>query len=228
MIKHVLLDLDDTSLDFHKAERLALAKTLRQFGIEPTEECTARYSEINRSCWQKLERGELTRPEVLLGRFELFLKEFPADARAEELKKCYEANLSEGHYYMPGAEELLDTLYPLYDLYLASNGAAHVQAGRIKSAGIAKYFKDMFVSEKIGADKPSRAFFDAAFARIEGFCPECAVIIGDSLSSDIMGGINAGIATVWYNPKGLPVPQNITPTHVITSLAELPELLASM
>ena len=228
MIKTVLLDLDDTILDFHKAERLALAKTLRHFGIEPTEECTRRYSEINRSCWEKLERGELTRHGVLLGRFELFLKEFPADARAEDLKKTYEKNLSEGHYYMPGAEELLDTLYPLYDLYLASNGAAHVQAGRIASAGIARYFKDMFVSEKIGAEKPSRAFFETAFARIEDFSPECAVIIGDSLSSDIMGGINAGIKTVWVNPKGLTAPEHIRPDYQIKALAELPALLEQL
>ena len=113
-------------------------------------------------------------------------------------------------------------------LYLATNGTASVQAGRIKSAGIAPYFRDIFISEKLGANKPSRAFFQACFDAIPDFDPAAAIVVGDSLTSDIRGAINAGLRSCWYDPKGLPPRPDIVPDHTIRDLAELPPLLARL
>lgn len=225
MIRFVLLDLDDTILDFHRAEAAAIAKTLSAQGIEPTEAVKRRYSEINAAHWRRLETGEITRREVLTGRFRQLFAELGVPGDPEETQCVYEGHLSRGHYFIPGAEALLESLYPRYDLYLVSNGNAVVQEGRLKSANISRYFKDMFISEKIGADKPSREYFDRCFARIPGFDPAQALIVGDSPTSDILGGINAGVRTCWFNPGRRPQHPTISPDFEIQTLAELPDLL---
>ena len=126
---------------------------------------------------------------------------------------------------MPGARELLETLAPRYDLYLATNGTPVVQAGRIQSAGIAPYFKNIFISEKLGANKPSPAFFRACFAAIPDFDPAAALVVGDSLTSDIRGARNVGLRSCWYNPEDLPSRPDIVPDYTIHALEELPPLL---
>ena len=225
MIKTILLDLDDTILDFHKAEHIALSATLTEIGIEPTEAVLKRYSEINRAHWKRLELGELTRPEVLHGRFTQLFCELGVDGDCYEAQRIYEWKLGTGHYFLEGGQELLDTLYGKYDLYLASNGTDIVQTRRIASANIEHYFKDLFISQRLGFDKPMKEFFDRAFARIEGFRPEEAIIIGDSLTSDIKGGINAGIRTCWFNLHNTKNESGIIPDYEVTSLEEIPALL---
>ena len=225
MIKTVLLDLDDTILDFHKAEHIALSATLCELGIEPTEAVLKRYSEINLAHWKRLELGELTRPEVLHGRFTQLFAEMGVDGDCYEAQRIYEWRLGTGHYFLDGGQELLDTLYGKYDLYLASNGTDIVQTRRIASANIEHYFKELFISQRLGHDKPKREFFDAAFACIEGFKADEAIIIGDSLTSDIKGGINAGIRTCWFNLRKIKNDSGITPDYEVTSLSEIPALL---
>ena len=228
MIKTVFLDLDDTIFDFHKAEGIALSDTLRELGIEPTAAVLARYSEINRAHWERLELGELTREQVLHGRFRVLFAELGVSADEYEAQRIYEWRLGTGHYFLEGAEWLLDELYAHYPLYLASNGTDIVQSRRIASAGIEHYFKELFISQRLGADKPSADFFERAFSKIEGFEREGAIIVGDSLSSDIKGGKNAGILTCWYNPHGKENHTGITPDYEIASLYELPRLLENI
>ena len=115
-----------------------------------------------------------------------------------------------------------------YQLYMVTNGTARVQYSRIASAGLAPYFKDIFVSQEIGVNKPEKAYFDACFAKIPGFDREKAIIVGDSLSSDIRGGKNAGIKTCWVNPKGKEAPAENTPDYEIKSITELEELLKTL
>ena len=136
MVKSIFLDLDDTILDFQAAERRAISETLRRFHIDPTAAVVARYHAINRRQWELLEEGKLTRPQVLVRRFELLFSELGADCSSREVQAVYERELSQGHFFMPGAPELLEALAPRYDLYLATNGTPSVQAGRIESAGI--------------------------------------------------------------------------------------------
>ena len=221
MIDLIFLDLDDTIFDFGKAEEVAIGKTLRRFGVLPTEVVVTRYSEINRLQWEKLERGELNRAQVKLRRFEILFEELGVTASAEEARCFYEEQLGIGHYFIEGAEALLESLAARgAHLFLASNGTFAVQQGRIASAGIAKYFEKMFISEQLGAVKPQKEFFDACFAQIPGFARERAVIFGDSLTSDILGGINAGIKTCWFNPKGKPGREDIHPDGEIQHLSQ--------
>ena len=228
MIRNVLFDLDDTLLDFHRAEAEAIRHTLRQIGIDPSDENVDLYSRINRSCWAKLETGEFTRDEVLHRRFDMLFDSLGVVGDSHETQKLYEYRLSLGAYYLDGAKELLDTLYGKYRLYLATNGIVNVQARRIEDSGIGKYFDGIFVSEKIGYNKPDKRFFDYAFSEIPSFLHAQTVIVGDTLTSDIKGGINAGIKTVYYNPNGRKNDMGIHPDYEIGSLGELIKLLEEM
>ena len=145
----VLLDLDDTILDFHKAEKLAITRTFRELGLEPTEELTSLYSEINANQWKRLETGEISREQVLVGRFDILFARLGLKLSSREAKKLYEHFLSQGHYFVPGAQELLEKLRGDYRLFICSNGTAVVQAGRLKSAGISPYFEEIFIKPVI-------------------------------------------------------------------------------
>ncbi len=225
MIKYLFFDIDDTLFDFKRSEKHALSKALSALGIEPTEEVTSLYSRINRSQWEALERGEVTRDVILFRRYEILFNKIEIDANPKEAQRLYETQLSQTYYYLPGAEELLSELYGKYKIYLASNGTAIVQDGRIALSGIGKYAEDIFISEKIGYNKPRREFFDACFSRIAGFEKEYAIMIGDSLSSDILGGIGAGIKTCLFNPHGSVANDRIKPDFEVRELSEIPNLL---
>lgn len=228
MIRNVLFDLDDTLFDFHKAEKIALTKTLVHFGIDPTEETLALYSTINAAHWKRLELGEISREEVKVGRYRELFKTIGVECDPVKATAYYESMLAIGHYFMPGAPELLEDLYRKYRLYIVSNGTAKVQESRIGSSGIAKYMDGIFISQILGANKPDRQFFDICFAEIPDFSLSETVIIGDSLSSDIKGGINAGITTVWFNPKGIENDSDIKPDYTIKELSEVPGLLSQI
>ena len=228
MIQTVWLDLDDTLLDFHKAEARALKETLLKLEIVPKEETIARYSQINDAQWKLLEQGKLTRPEILIRRFSLLFDELGIARDAELANAMYKGFLAQGHYFIDGAPALLDALAPKYALYLVSNGNAEVQDSRIQSAGIAKYFQAIFISQRVGFDKPAREFFMRCFAQVPDFAPETAIIIGDSLTSDIQGGIRAGIRTCWFNRAKKPGRVDIKADYEITQLYELPPLLEKL
>lgn len=227
MIKFIFLDLDDTILDFHRSEAIALRKTLQTLNVEPTDEVVTRYSEINRAHWQALERRELTREQVLTGRFHQLFEELGMNVSPNVAQSLYEKNLSQSHFFMDGAPRLLMSLSGKYQLYIASNGTTIVQKSRIASAGIARYFKGIFLSQELGADKPQKEFFERATSQIEGYDPNEAIILGDSLTSDILGGIQAGMHTCWFNPhhreRG-----NITPEFEIADLAEFDTVLRKL
>lgn len=225
VIKTVLFDLDDTLLDFHKAEAIALRKTLIALEVEPSEATIARYSEINAAQWRLLEEGKLTREQVLTRRFSILFDELGVERSSAQAKKIYEHLLGIGHYFIPGAPEVLAALAPKYDLYLVSNGTATVQESRLESAGIEPYFKNIFISQAIGFDKPQKEFFDRCFAQIPNFVREEAIIVGDSLTSDMRGGCNAGIRTCWFNPHRKPRCAEIPVDYEIAALVELPALL---
>ena len=227
MIEFLLLDLDDTILDFHKAERIALSKTIRTFGAEPTETLLDRYHAINKWHWEQLELGTLTRDQVIVNRFGMLFQELGMAVDAAACAKSYETNLSIGHYFLPGAEEAVKRLHEKYRLFLVSNGTATVQHSRLTSAGLYPYFEQVFISQEIGFNKPDKAYFDRCFARIPGFDPEKVLMVGDSLTSDIRGGINAGIKTVWVNPKHKDCGE-IRPDYQIEGLNQLEKLLEAL
>lgn len=228
MVRFVFLDMDDTVMDFHASERDALSRALREYDIDPTDATLARYSEINRAQWRRLERGELTHGEVMSERFRLLLAELGREADPAEMSELYEGYLAQTAYLMPHAAEVLPLLSAKYEVYAVSNGTVSVQLGRMERTGIGGYFRDRFFSQQVGYSKPRSEFFDICFGRIPGFSAEDSVIVGDSLSSDILGGINAGIRTVWLCPGERENGSGIVPDRVISSLAELPGLLETM
>ena len=228
MFEFLFLDLDDTILDFQKAEHIALSKTLQSFGLEPTEAVLKRYNQINKAHWEALERKELTRAQVLLGRFQVLFGEFALPVDPEKVARTYEHNLSQGHWFLPGAEEAVERLGKKYKLYLASNGTASVQKGRMTSANLYRFFEKVFVSQEIGHNKPAKEYFDACFAQIPGFDKCKAIIVGDSLTSDILGGQNAGIATCWVNPHHKERRPDIRVDYEIEALSQLEELLETL
>ncbi len=228
MIRFLFLDLDDTILDFHKAESIALRKALLDLGVDPTDDICARYSEINHQHWLMLERKELTREQLLVQRFVVLFRELGKTVDPIACARTYERNLGIGHYFLPGAEEALQVLSQKYRLFLTSNGTSRVQAGRLDSANIRQYFEKVFVSEDVGANKPSKMYFDRCFAQIPDFNPQQAMIVGDSLTSDILGGKNAGIQTCWVNSDRKVRNPEIVPDYEIERLSQLDSLLMGL
>lgn len=226
MIQYLFLDLDNTILDFSRAESIAIRKTMCAYGLEPTDELAARYSAINDWHWKALERGELTKPEVVTRRFAVFFGEQGIDVDAQAVAKTYETFLSQGHWFLPGAEKAVkEELFGKYRLFLASNGTPVVQQGRMTSADLYPYFEQSFISEEIGYNKPAKEYFQIAFSRIPGFDPSECIMVGDSLTGDIQGGKNAGLRTVWVNPNHKTAPDHLKPDYEIEYLADLPKLL---
>ena len=225
MIEFLFLDMDDTILDFQGGEQVAIRQTLRAFGLEPSEEVLERYRRINRWHWQQLELGKMTRSQVLEGRFRMLFAEMGIPGDSAACAEAYTENLSRCHEFVPGAREALERLKGKYRLFLATNGTASVQRRRMAGAGLEPYFEQVFISQEIGWDKPGIGYFQGCFSRIPGFDPGRAMIVGDSLTSDIQGGINAGIRTCWVNPSHAQAPEGLTPDYEIESLSQLEVLL---
>ena len=230
MIEFVLLDLDDTILDFSYAEREALRSTLCRFGIDATDAAVTLYSEINDAHWKRLERGELTRREVQIGRFSCFLEAMGAsEVSAEEANAFYMRSVADCAETVSGAMELLEALKTSgLRLFAVSNGSRSVQVGRIARSGIAPYFEEIFLSEDLGVEKPKREFFDLCFARIRDFDPTRAIVFGDSLTSDIQGGLNAGLLTCWFNRRGKARTADIVPHYEVSTLDAFATLLKTL
>lgn len=228
MIKYLLIDLDDTILDFHKAEGVGLENTLRHYGVEPTAETVALYKEINQAHWQALEKGEKTRKQVNEGRFETLFRKLGREVDGAECAAYYLSQLALTHDYLPGAEEAIISLSKKYRLFVASNGNSSVQFPRLRESGLNDYIEKAFISEALGQNKPSKAYFDLCFAQIPDFDPSQAMMVGDSLTSDIQGGINAGIPTCWVNTFGKKNTTTIHPDYEISSLTELEALLEKL
>ncbi len=228
MYKFLFLDLDDTILDFRKAEDDAIRETLRHFSIPDTDENVALYSAINKRHWKMLERREITRDQLKYLRFARFFEALGVTADPQEAAAFYPQQLGLSHYYLPGAKEAVMALHQNHRLFLASNGIAAVQHSRLTRANLYPWFEAIFISEEIGADKPAKAFFDGAFGKIPDFDPKQAMIVGDSLTSDVLGGKNAGIATCWVNPGHHAPREDAVPDYQIESITQLPALLASL
>lgn len=225
MIKNILFDLDNTLFDFYASEKKALKKTLIHLGLNPDEFMLKRYSEINLEHWKRLEKGELTRSEVKVGRYRQLFEEYGLNASPEETTAYYETKLSEEGDLMDGALELLEYLYGKYRLYVVSNGTLICQEGRMKNTGITDFFDNHFISQQIGFEKPQKEFFDYCFENIPDFKKEETIIVGDSISADIIGGKNAGISTVWFNPDGA---KSDIPDYEIHSLLEFKDIIERM
>lgn len=221
----LLMDVDGTLLDFDKAEREGFKQVLEHYDFTPEEALIEEYHLINKECWEALEEGKISRDEVLTSRFEKFFSRHNCAVNGQEAENLYRLYLEKGFYLIDGAVSILEYLKDRYRLYVVTNGVAETQRLRLEGASLNSYFKDVFISEDAGSQKPKKEFFDYCFARIPEADPAKMLIIGDSLTSDIRGGINAGVDTCWFNPKGIENKRGIMPGYEIKSLSELKEML---
>lgn len=219
--KTLLFDADGTLMDFHKGEAEAIREAMLISGIEPTDSLVRSYSEINESLWKMLERGEIEKSVLLYRRFEIFCERFGFFADPRKMADDYIKALSTKGYMFDGAAELCERLSKDFSLYIVTNGVEFIQRGRFSRLSLEKYFKNIFISDTIGYEKPSVRFFERVAESIDGFDRESSVIIGDSLTSDILGGINYGIDTCWYNPHSKPVPDGMEITYIAHSFDDI-------
>lgn len=219
----LLFDVDDTLFDYRQAEDGALAQTFALHGLNFQPEHQLRYKEINHQFWQRLEQKLVTAEVLRVGRFRQLFDEFEIDFDATQFANSYLVQLGQQTHLIEGAVELITELNGRFQLGLITNGLADVQYPRLERSGLQDYFSAITVSDEVGVAKPNPAIFDEAFRRMSQPAKSKVLIIGDSLSSDMTGGINYGIDTCWYNPNGKP--GSLPVTYDIRQLAELPHLL---
>ncbi|MBR5134675.1 MAG: YjjG family noncanonical pyrimidine nucleotidase, partial [Clostridia bacterium] len=209
----LLMDADETLLDFRRSEGYALETTLASHGVTMTPAMHEAYHEINRLLWQQLEVGALTRSRLKVQRFEEFFAVIGLEGvDAAAFNEAYMTAIGEKGFMLDGALALLKDLSARYPVYIITNGTASVQHTRLADSGMLPFVKDVFISEEIGADKPSPLFFDHVLNAIGNPDKRELLVIGDSLTSDVRGGNMSGIDTCWYNPDGKTAPAEITPT----------------
>jgi len=230
MIKTILWDIDGTILNFQSAAENSLKNTFRKFGYgEITDELLHMYEEINDIYWCKLEKGEITKEKLLVERFvEFFTKIGVETTRVKEFNQAYLNGLLDTVVFMPEAYETVKKLHPQYKQYIVTNGVKQLQRQKIAKAKIEEFFDGIFIADEIGHEKPQIEFFDYVFDQIEAQNRDEIMIIGDSLTSDIAGGIHAGIHTCWYHPSNEEIHSDIKPEFTVTSHLAFQELLKQL
>jgi len=214
----LLFDADRTLLDFDKSEFMALKQVFHEYGIEFNDARHNKYSKINHDLWDQHELGLISRDRLIYKRFEDFFMQESMKINSVEIEERYQFLLSENAYLIDGALELIKDLSEKYEVYIVTNGVNETQMKRLVATGIVKYVGDIFISDEIGYQKPTKEYFDIVFSRIPNFEKKKTIIIGDSLTSDIKGGNNAGVDTCWYNPQKLPQDVDVDVTFEIDSL----------
>ena len=226
MITTILWDVDGTLLDFQYSQKLALEQCFAAEGMVMTEEVHNRYSRINDDYWRRLELGEITREQLLNGRFLTLFEEFGIDTiDAVSFRKAYQAALGQVYAYIEGAPQICRRLRGRVKQYVITNGVAATQRNKLTLSGLTEYMEELFISEEIGAPKPALEFFEQVLERIEEKDKSCILVVGDSLSSDIKGGVLAGVKTCWYRPEGTCNPTPFKPDYEISRLEQVWDII---
>lgn len=224
-VRALLVDIDNTIMDFDECSKGAIRQSMNMTGIPFDENMLDRFIEHNAHMWELLEKKEITRQELLETRWQLFFEKENIDYSGTEFEAVYREELKKQHVLIDGATELLEYLSNKYPLYIATNGVRATQERRIAGAGIMKYFRDCFISEEMGADKPSAEFFDRCMERMGNVSKENVMIIGDSLTSDIGGGDEYGLATLWFNRYNKENTLGVHCDYVVENLKDIMDIL---
>ena len=223
--KILLIDLDNTLIDFNECARHSIINAFDELGFTYTEKVFETFICENIKIWKRLEKGEITKPQLRANRWNIILGKLGIDFDGTVIEEMFENGVARGAYPVEGAYDLLDYLYGKYQMYIVSNGFRFVQESRLKIGDFEKYFDGVFVSEDIGIPKPAKEFFDYCIENLNNPSKEDVLLIGDSISADITGGINYGIDTIWFNKNNEPLPENIAPTYTVRSLEEIKNIL---
>lgn len=199
MIKAVFIDIDNTLLDFNKCAEMAMIKAFNDCGLCYEKNVFKTFKRINDELWRDIERKTLTRDQLHERRWNIIFSALNIDFDGRVMEKLFLENLNCSVVPVVGAEEILNYLSSKYEVYTVSNAPTEQQKKRLKASGFDKYLKKAFISSEIGFDKPDKRFFDACFLSANHLIKEQVILIGDSLSADILGGKNYGLKTVWFN-----------------------------
>lgn len=222
-IKIILWDLDGTLTDFASAEKAALRSGFEAFGYGPCDdEMARRYAVHNEACWKRIEKEKVDKAAFLVQRFVDFFQGegLPTD-RASEFNHFYQLALGDTIVYNDDSYELVKSLKGKVLQYIVTNGTWEAQTNKLKKSGFDELTDGAFISETTGYDKPAKGYFDYVFDRIEACDRREILIVGDSLTSDMTGGLNQGIVTAWYNPEGLNMPGEMAIDYDLRNLNEV-------
>ena len=225
MYEIVLLDADMTIWDFEASEKLALGDVVSSIGSELTDDVFAYYHQVNSALWKAFDLKQVTKEELSFRRFDALLKYLGKEGEPLAMNAYYQQRLGEHSIMLPGAEEMCRKLAERCTLYILTNGMHVAQVGRFEKSPVKQYIAAMFISEDMGCQKPDKAYFDKVFDIIGLQDKSRAVMVGDSLTSDIRGGINAGVDTIWYNPKGKAHDPATMPTYTAATMDEIVALV---
>lgn len=228
MIKVILWDMDGTILDFKAAEHNAIRECFKKFQLgECTDEMIQEYSALNDSYWKRLELGEITKSRLLVQRFEEFLSSYHLDASiATDFNREYQLRLGDTICFLDHAYELIQSLQGCVKQYIVTNGALVAQKRKLERSNLLPLIDGVFISDEIGFEKPAREFFDYVLQHIGTYTKDEILIVGDSLTSDMLGGIHAGIQCCWYNPEHKDNTSGLAINYTIENLNQLQELLS--
>jgi len=197
--KIVLADADETIFDFQKSEYVAFKMTLNSFGKDCNDQEFKVYSDINARLWKELEKGTLSREELKVKRFEQWFSLMGYSLDANAFNERYAPNLGKCGYLIDGAEDFLKKLSTLCEVYIITNGLVSSQTGRFNNSTVKPYIKKLYISEAIGFSKPQKEFFNYCINDIGEFDRSKYIVLGDSLTSDMQGGKNSGLATCRFS-----------------------------
>ena len=224
--KFLLFDLDHTLLDFDTAEDIALTQFWEEQGVTEIQTYKDYYIPMNKGLWRELEQGKITKSELVNTRFSRLFAHFGIEKDGAELAILYQQHIAQQGQTYAGASELLDSLTAAdYEIYGATNGVTAIQTGRMAHSDIAPYFNHIFISEKMGTQKPEALFYEKIAEQITDFDLSQTLMIGDSLTADIAGANNAGLDSIWYNPKQLENQSPFQPTYTAYSYDDIIRLL---
>lgn len=224
MYKYLIFDLDDTLLDFKKSEDTAIREVFAEFGVSPTDENVSLYSGINKSFWERFERGEIKREDIFEGRFIEFSKALGISLPADRVSAEYFNRLSLCGFVLAGAKELLEALFKNYTLVAATNGHLPIQKSRIALSGLSKYFNGgIYISGALNTQKPEKKFFDIILNDLKNPNKDEVLVLGDSLSSDILGAKNAGLDSCYVDLKNKGGGKGLY-TYTVTALCDIPKV----
>lgn len=224
----LLIDADDTVLDFANSERDSIILMCKQFSIPHEQEVADEFKRINRKMWDMFELGQITREQIFYTRFaQLFEKFDVVGVDLYAAGDAYRENMVCTKRIIYGARTFLTKASRNHDLYCVTNGITRTQKMRMQASGLGKYFKKLYISEEIGLAKPSREYFQYVLNDIGDISLDSVYIIGDSLTSDVQGGINSGIKTILFNREGKVI-KDVRPDYQARSFAELDKLVAKL
>jgi 2-haloacid dehalogenase len=221
----IFLDADETLFDFRRTEAYALRQSFEDRGLEPSKSAFADYDAINKELWRKLEKGEIDQGKLRVERFRLLFEKLSLALEAGPFSETYIGRLSEASFLLEGAEDICRCLSANYRLAIVTNGIKEVQLSRFARSSLKKYVEAVVVSEEAGSSKPDTGIFEYACDLLDFHDKDKMIMIGDSLSSDIQGGVNFGIDTCWVNAASAAKRADPNPTYKVRGLEEIKRIL---